>query len=483
MSDTTVDIPPETSAKKFGGYLLMILVAVLGTWAICVWGSNTYPSPSLAVSATQPTTEAVASSALHISDLARLLIALVMVLAVGLLFGQLFKAVGQPAVIGEVFAGIVLGPSFLGQETSALILPPEIAPYLGMIAQLGVILFMFLVGVELNTDLLRKRAHAAMAISHASIVLPFLCGGLLAIPLYSRYAEAHVTFTNFTLFLGVAMSITAFPVLARILADRKLTNSKLGGIALNCAAIDDATAWCLLAIITGIVGAKLDTGFWVLGGTVVYGLVMFFAVKPVLQKFLEKVDNEELNRSAMAVIFLGLLGSALATELIGIHALFGAFVFGGMIPHHSRVAREITNQLQHVVGVLLLPAFFAYVGMRTQIQLVDRWDQWLWCAAIIAVATFGKFGGTLLAARWSGLRWREGALLGTLMNTRGLMELIVLNKGLELGVISPTLFAMLVIMALVTTMMTGPLLSMLSKPEDWQIDNTNGKTTTYCASK
>jgi Kef-type K+ transport system membrane component KefB len=230
-----------------------------------------------------------------------------------------------------------------------------------------------------------------------------------------------------------------------------------------------------LAVITGIVGAKLDTGFWVLGGTIVYGLCMFFVVRPLLQKFLERIEGQGVNRGAMAVIFLGVLASALATELIGIHALFGAFVFGGMIPHQSRIAHQITSQLQHVVGVLLLPAFFAYVGMRTQIQLVDRWDQWFWCAAIIGVATFGKFGGTILAARWSGLRWREGALLGTLMNTRGLMELIVLNKGLELGVITPTLFAMLVIMALVTTVMTGPLLSLLSRPQDWELDATSSQ--------
>ncbi len=196
-----------------------------------------------------------------------------------------------------------------------------------------------------------------------------------------------------------------------------------------------------------------------------------FCRQTLLQKFLAKIEGQAASRAAMAVVFLGVLASALATELIGIHALFGAFVFGVLVPHQSRFAHQITSQLQHVVGVLLLPAFFAYVGMRTQIQLVDRWDQWLWCAAIIGVATFGKFGGTIVAARWSGLHWREGALLGTLMNTRGLMELIVLNKGLELGVISPTLFAMLVIMALVTTVMTGPMLSIFGKPEDWQLES------------
>ncbi len=470
MSEAVTTVSQGLTGRTTLGYLLMLGLAAAGILAICDWGTRTYPAPTVEKAALVEGQPVSATGTLQLSSLARLLIALSTVIAVGLLFGQLFSYLGQPAVIGEVFAGIALGPSFLGAEWSAMILPPEIAPYLKMIADLGVILFMFLVGLELNTDLLRTRAHVALAISHASIVLPFLCGGVLAIPLFTRFAEAHVSFTNFTLFLGVAMSITAFPVLARILADRNLTQTKLGGIALNCAAIDDATAWCLLAIIIGIVGAKVETGFWVIGGTVVYLLTMFLIIRPLLRRFLNKIEGQPVNRLGMAVIFLGVLGSALATEIIGIHALFGAFVFGGMIPHHSRIAHQVTSQLQNIVGVLLLPAFFAYVGMRTQIQLVDRWEQWLWCAVIIGVATFGKFGGTILAARWSGMSWREGALLGTLMNTRGLMELIVLNKGLELGVISPTLFAMLVIMALVTTIMTGPVLSLLSKPEDWQLE-------------
>jgi Kef-type K+ transport system membrane component KefB len=469
MSEPTTISGQAVTGRTILGYLLMLGLAVAGIIAICEWGTRSLPTPNLEKSLPAAAIQLPqATTALHLSPLARLLIALAMVIAVGLLFGQLFRRFGQPAVIGEIVAGIALGPSFLGAEWSAMILPPEIAPNLGMIANLGVILFMFLVGVELNTDLLRTRAHAALAISHASIVLPFLCGGLLAIPLYTRFAEAHVSFTNFTLFLGVAMSITAFPVLARILADRNLTQTKLGGIALNCAAIDDATAWCLLAIIIGIVGAKVETGFWVIGGTLAYLLTMFFIVRPLLQRYLARIEGYPVNRGGMVVIFLGVLASALATEIIGIHALFGAFLFGGLIPHQSRIAHQVTDQLQHVVGVLLLPAFFAFVGMRTQIQLVDRAEQWLWCGAIIAVATLGKFGGTILAARGAGLLWREGAILGTLMNTRGLMELIVLNVGLELGVISPTLFAMLVIMALATTMMTGPLLSLLSKPAEWQ---------------
>jgi Kef-type K+ transport system membrane component KefB len=477
MSDTSSQIAPGFGSRTILGYLLMIAVAAIGILAICEWGAKTYPTSERQTPETFAPSSLSPISTLHFTSLSRLLIALVTVIAVGLLFGQLFQRVGQPPVIGEVLAGIVLGPSILGTEASALILPLEIAPLLQVIAQLGVILFMFLVGVELNTDLLRRRAHAALAISHASIVLPFLCGGLLAIPLYRRFAETHVTFTNFTLFLGVAMSITAFPVLARILADRNLTQTKLGSIALNCAAIDDATAWCLLAMITGIVGANVDTGFWVIGGTLAYVLTMLFIVRPLLKNLLQRLENQDVSRLGMAVLFLGVLASALATEVIGIHALFGAFAFGCMIPHQSRVAHQVTHQLQHVVGVLLLPAFFAYVGMRTEIQLVNTTEQWLWCAAIIGVATLGKFGGTILAARWSGLSWREGALLGTLMNTRGLMELIVLKQGLDLGVISPKLFAMLVIMAIATTIMTGPLLSLLGKPENWQPETANPLST------
>ena len=291
--------------------------------------------------------------------------------------------------------------------------------------------------------------------------MPFVLGALLALELYPRLSSSDVPFTSFALFLGVAMSITAFPVLACILTDRRMIRTALGVIALSCAATDDVTAWCLLAFVVGVAQAQVGTGLVVATGTLVYITLMFLLVRPLLRRVVARWETEPLSRSAAACIFVALLLSGLATEYIGSHAIFGAFLFGVIIPHDSAVARTFTRQLESVVTVLLLPAFFAFTGMRTRIDLVSGLDQWLLCGLIIVVATGGKFGGTVLAARVTGLGWRQAAVLRTLMNTRGLMELIVLNIGLDLKVISPMLFAMMVLMALVTTLSTAPVLQVL----------------------
>jgi Kef-type K+ transport system membrane component KefB len=364
-------------------------------------------------------------------------------------------------VIGEVVAGMLLGPSLLGQSASSLILPAEIAPYLRVIAQLGVILYMFLVGLELNAGLIKGRAHAMVATSHASILLPFLLGSVLALALYPRLSSRDVPFTSFVLFLAVAMSITAFPVLARILTDRGMSRTELGVVALSCAATDDVTAWCLLAFVVGVAKAQAGAGIAVAAGTLAYMAAMVLIVRPLAARLVQRSSAEPVSRGAAALTFVALLVSALTTDLIGIHAIFGAFLLGAIIPHDSAIARSFTRQLEQVVTVLLLPAFFAFTGMRTRIDLVAGWEAWLICGLIILVATVGKFGGTCAAARLTGLSWRDAAALGALMNTRGLMELIVLNIGLDLKVISPTLFAMMVIMAIVTTMATGPALHFL----------------------
>lgn len=388
----------------------------------------------------------------------QLLVALVAVIVTGVLLGKVFAYIGQPPVIGEVVAGILLGPSLLGPELSAHILPPSVAPFLSIIAQLGVLLYMFTVGLELHTDIIKQRVHATVVTSHVSIIAPFLLGALLALVLYPRLATNDISFTSFALFMGVAMSITAFPVLARILTDRGLIKTELGVIALSCAAIDDVTAWCLLAFVVGVAQTQLSAAFTVVGWTLLYLAVMLLVVRPLLVRLLARWEAGELPRTLVALIFVALLLSALVTEAIGIHAIFGAFLLGALIPHDSIVARTFTQHLGSVVSVLLLPAFFAFTGMRTRIDLVNGLDQWLFCGLIILVATLGKFGGTTIAARYTGLQWRPAMALGALMNTRGLMELIVLNIGLDLGVISPTLFAMMVIMALVTTISTAPLL-------------------------
>ncbi len=397
--------------------------------------------------------------------LTHVLAALLAVLLTGRLLGLLLRCLGQPPVIGEVLGGILLGPSLLGQvwpEAAVFILPPALAPYLGVIAQLGVILYMFLVGLELNLRALCERAAMLVVISHASIVIPLLLGVGLALFLYPRLSSREVPFTSFALFLGVSLAITAFPVLARILTDRQMQKTPLGVLALGCAAAGDVTTWCLLAFVVGIAQAKVGGAFLVLMLTAVFLVFMFLIVRPLVLRFLVRFDHARLTPGMVALVFAALLLSALTTELIGIHALFGAFLLGAIIPHDSALAQAFTRKLEDLVTVLLLPAFFAFTGLRTQIGLVASLEQWLFCGLIILVATAGKLGGTVAAARLTGLGWRESTGLGVLMNTRGLMELIVLNIGLDLGILSPVLFAMLVLMALATTLATTPLLQLLA---------------------
>ena len=391
------------------------------------------------------------------------LLAMATVIVVGRGLGSVLWHVGQPRVIGEILAGILLGPSLLGlvwSEAYEYLLPAAAAPHLQVLAQFGVILYMFLVGLELNLGELRHRGHATLAISHASILLPFMLGACLALPLFPRMAPDGVAFTTFALFLGVSMSVTAFPVLARILTDRGLSRSPVGVVALACAAIDDITAWCLLAVVVGVARADVESALRTVLLAAGYVAVMLVVVRPLAARWVaRRAELGGTTHTAVATVFVALLASSLATEIIGIHAIFGAFLLGAIIPHDSRLARDFLQKLEDIVAVLLLPAFFAFTGMRTEIQLVSGWENVAWCAAIVALATLGKFAGSAAAARVAGLEWREASAIGILMNTRGLMELIVLNIGLDLGVISPTLFAMLVIMAVVTTMATSPVLA------------------------
>jgi Kef-type K+ transport system membrane component KefB len=277
-----------------------------------------------------------------------------------------------------------------------------------------------------------------------------------------------VPFTVFALFLGVSLSVTAFPVLARILTDRKISRSRMGAVALTCAAVDDVTAWCLLALVVSIAHERAEDAIRTVVLTLVFVAVVLGVVAPQVRKLLPRLDRTaDLTRTELSIVFVAMLASAMTTEYIGIHGFFGAFIFGAIIPHGTRIAREITHRLDDVVAILFLPAFFAFTGMRTQIGLVSGWRSWLLCGLIIMAACIGKFGGTVIASRLVGLRWRDSAALGILMNTRGLVELIVLNIGLDLGVISPKLFTMLVIMALATTFMTTPILHLLLRNHPW----------------
>ena len=389
-----------------------------------------------------------------------LLLALAAVVLVGRLLGVLFRRAGQPPVIGEVVGGILLGPSFLGllsPETYRFLLPSEIAPLLSVVAQIGVIIYMFLIGLELNPELLRNRVKATLVISTSSILLPFLLGVGLARFIYAELSPPNVPFTPFALFLGLSMSVTAFPVLARILNDIGLARTPLGTIALTCAAFEDIAAWCLLAFVVGFVNAAAGSALFVAVLTLGFASVMLVVVRPIIARLVAGLEERSPTQGNVAVVLVGLLMSAWTTEVIGIHAVFGAFIFGVIIPHHSSLARTLHQNLESLT-ILLLPAFFAFTGMRTEIGLLSGRYEWVVCAIIIAVATTGKWGGALVGARLTALSWRESSALGVLVNTRGLMELIVLNVGLELGVISQTLFTMMVLMALVTTIATTPLL-------------------------
>jgi Kef-type K+ transport system membrane component KefB len=374
--------------------------------------------------------------------------------------GVLFRRAGQPPVIGEVVGGILLGPSFLGllsPETYRFLLPSEIAPLLSVVAQIGVIIYMFLIGLELNPELLRNRVKATLVISTSSILLPFLLGVGLAVFIYDELSPSNVPFTPFALFLGLSMSVTAFPVLARILNDIGLARTPLGTIALTCAAFEDIAAWCLLAFVVGFVNAAAGSALFVAVLTVGFASLMLVVVRPIIARLVAGLEERSPTQGNVAVVLVGLLMSAWTTEVIGIHAVFGAFIFGVIIPHQSSLARTLHQNLESLT-ILLLPAFFAFTGMRTEIGLLSGRYEWVVCAIIIAVATTGKWGGALVGARLTALSWRESSALGVLVNTRGLMELIVLNVGLELGVISQTLFTMMVLMALVTTIATTPLL-------------------------
>lgn len=395
------------------------------------------------------------------------LLALVVVIVAARLCGALLARLHQPPVMGEVLAGLLLGPSLLGQlspEVMHYLQPPSVVPILSAVAQIGVMLFMFLVGLELNNEHFGRRSRAVLAISQTSIVVPFLLGIGLAVPLHPRLSSSEVPFTVFALFLGVSLAVTAFPVLARILTDRGLHRTDLGVVALSCAAVGDLTAWCLLALVTAMASATMSSALWTVVFTVAYLAVMAGAVRPIIARAVRAQElRGTVSQGAIAVTLAGMLLSALATEAAGIHAIFGAFLFGALIPHDSRLARTLTHALSDLVVVLFLPVFFAATGMRTELGLAQGLSQWLVCGLIVVVASAGKWGGTFVAARLSGFAAHEAAALGVLMNTRGLMELIVLNVGLDLGILTPTLFAMLVLMAVATTFATTPILDRLMR--------------------
>lgn len=399
--------------------------------------------------------------------LALLLAQIVTIVLVARILGWFFRKIGQPSVIGEIIAGILLGPSFFGMffpEMSGTLFPVESLGNLQILSQIGLILFMFVIGMELDLGVLKNKAADAVVISHASIIFPFSLGMGLAFFIYKTFAPAGVDFLSFALFMGIAMSITAFPVLARIVQERGIHKTRLGTIVLTCAAADDITAWCLLATVIAIVKAgSIVSSLYVVALAVLYVFVMLKLVRPFLKRIADlHPTSESLSKGVVAIFLLTLIISAYLTEIIGIHALFGAFLAGAIMPVNSKFRHVFIQKVEDLAVVLFLPLFFVYTGLRTEIGLLNDISLWKITGCIILVAVIGKFVGSAVAARFVGQSWKESLIIGTLMNTRGLMELVVLNIGYDLGILGPEIFAMMVIMALVTTFMTGPLLDLIN---------------------
>lgn len=400
--------------------------------------------------------------------LALLLAQIITIVLVARVFGWICKKIGQPSVIGEIIAGIALGPSFVGAylpEFSAALFPEYSLGNLSFLSQIGLILFMFVIGMELDLKVLKNKAHDAVLISHASIIIPFALGMTLAYYIFTSFAPSGVEFLSFGLFLGISMSITAFPVLARIVQERGLQKTRLGTIVITCAAADDITAWCLLAAVIAIVQAgSFVSSLYIIALAIIYVIVMMTLVKPFLSRIAKYQNTNKLfSKGTVAIFLLTLIISSYCTEVIGIHALFGAFMTGAVMPDNMKIRDIFIEKVEDIAVILFLPLFFVYTGLRTEIGLLNEPYLWKVTGIIILVATVGKFVGSAITAKFVGISWKDSLTIGALMNTRGLMELIVLNIGFDLGVLTGEVFAMMVIMALATTFMTGPLLDLIAK--------------------
>jgi Kef-type K+ transport system membrane component KefB len=519
-------------SKSFLLYPLILLAFALGMFIAIERGSvlntprNTQHATLPPPAALQPSTGVGPSASLlanlrqNFEDpLTRLFVQLILIVLAARVCGSLMRKAGQPAVIGEMIAGILLGPSLMGWLWPGffqMVFPPASLGTLRMLSQIGVCLFMFVIGMELDVAQLKQQARTAVFVSQVSILFPYLLGVLSALWLFPSLAAPGTTFLAFALFIGISMSITAFPVLARILEERGLTKTALGSTALACAATDDVTAWTVLAFVVAIVKAGgLAPAVLSIVLVLLFVAVMLFWIKPRVPHWLSylapppgsspspatkereragervvlfdgisrRLQTEatsspqpsppfhggegvlpEVSRgrgqdaTVMVAVIVFLFACAFVTDMIGIHALFGSFLAGIAMPSRGEFRNSLRVRLEHFSSVFLLPLFFAFTGLRTQIGLLQAPAGWLICLALVAVATLGKLGGSMLAARMTGINWVDSFALGALMNTRGLVELIALNIGYDLGILSPPIFTMLVLMALVTTGMTGPLL-------------------------
>ena len=451
--------------RRIGEYVLLVGLPVTVLVVILRAGSAVHPPWSIV-----PEVPRASSPSAPLEVALRLpvfLAQIAIILTVARVLGLALRRLGQPQVVGEMLAGIVLGPSLLGwiaPGAYALLFPVGSVRFLGAVSQLGLMLFMFLVGLELRVEDLRGNGHAAVLTSHASIVAPMLLGVTLALVAYPLTAPRNVGFVPFALFLGAAMSVTAFPVLARLLTERGMSHTPLGTLALAVAAIDDVTAWCILAGVVGLAGTNTSgtSPLLVLGGAALFALVMLTAVRPLLGwAAARRRGDGKLSHDALAAIVILILTSAWVTQRIGVHALFGAFIAGVVMPKDAKLVQEITSRLEDLLFIVLLPLFFAATGVRTSIGLLGDSALLGLFGLVMLVAIVGKVGGSALAARVAGLSWSDATTIGVLMNTRGLMGLVILNVGMEIGVMTPTLYAMMVLMAIATTCMTAPLLQLL----------------------
>lgn len=460
-------------SKSLAFYLIMVLVLGALMYLIVKEGETQQLDDAIMLAADAPHNLAEGFTVFqelvihHVqSPLGILLLQIIVILLTCRLFGWLFMKIGQPTVIGEIVAGIVLGPSVLGNlfpDISKFLFPIESLQNINILSQFGLILFMFAIGMELNITEVRKKLKETILISHTSTIFPFFLGMLTAYFLYNKYAYESTPFLSFALFVSIALSITAFPVLARIIQEKGLTKTHLGTLSLASAANGDITAWCLLAVVVAIAQAgTMLSAIYNIAFSAIYLVIMAFAIRPFLQMIGNVYHNKEVvDKGLVALMFLLLIVSSYLTEILGLHALFGAFIAGVVMPDNMKFRKIMTEKVEDVSLALFLPLFFVSTGLRTELGLLDSPELWTMCGIFILVAIIGKFGGTLVAARFVGESWKDSLYIGALMNTRGLMELVVLTIGYDMKILTPPIFVMLVLMTLVTTFMTTPLISLI----------------------
>lgn len=463
MYDASTVASPGGRRRVALAYAALVILPVVVLLALVAMGSNRFPPTGAPL---LPRASALVPAAMALLRPSLLLGQLVVILAATRLVGYLFARIGQPRVLGEMIAGILLGTSVLGALWPAgyeLLFPRGSVRFLGALSQVGLILFMFLVGLELDLSTVRRRAGVVLLTAHAGIAIPMVLGVAASFYIFPRLAPTGTTFTGFALFIGIALAVTAFPVLARILATARWRGAILADVARSCAAVSDVTAWIILALVISI-GRDTATQLplWVtLGGLTLFVLVMSTIGRRAVALAADRLASggeEGVTEDTLAAVVVVALLCAVITELLGVHALFGSFLAGVIMPRHRGVAASLELRLREVLAVVLLPIFFASTGIRLRLGLIGGEAMWVTCALVLVAAVAGKLGGSAIAARASGLGWRDSLSLGVMMNTRGLMELVVLNIGLDAGILSPSLYAILVVMAFVTTLMTTPLL-------------------------